>query len=90
MNFNQLVKKQTTMRIFWLAIINIAIMLTLLIVSRGALAGFLPFILVYAIISPFCYLLFSKFFIKRAYAIKIVDENDEYYDWYVEMVYTIA
>lgn len=90
MNFNQLVKKQTTMRILWLAVINIAIMLTLLIVSGGALAGFLPFILAYAIISPFCYLLFSKFFIKRAYAIKIVAENDEYYDWYVDMVYTIA
>jgi heat shock protein HtpX len=76
----------------WLVLANAAVVLSLTIISGGALIAYSPFILLLGSVFPFISLLFSKSLAKKAHNIRIIDPetNDGYEKSLYEMVKSLC
>lgn len=59
----------------WFALANFAVMMSIVIISGGAAAGVVPYILLIGCIAPFIMLFMSKWLAKRAHDIRLIDPN---------------
>lgn len=80
-------------RFLWFGMLNAAVVLTLLVLTKGQFAAYIPFLLLYSCTTPFISLIFSKFFVKKAYNLFILEDDmeyDEHLEWYRNTTYSIA
>lgn len=80
-------------RILWFGLINVTVILTLIFVTGGAITSLIPFLLLYACVMPFISLILSKYFIKKANRLQVLETNVRYEDtieWYRETTYRIC
>ncbi len=70
-----LVKLGKAKRLFWFLIANAAIVLSLTLISGGALLGFMPFVLLLGCTFPFITLLLSRWLAKRSHGIQIIQPD---------------
>ncbi|WHY91671.1 protease HtpX [Neobacillus cucumis] len=70
------IKNRIFLRMFLFILTNIAIMVSLIVISKGSLLRFVPFLLIASILFPFIRLVFSKGLAKRSHKIKMIDPKN--------------
>lgn len=87
------IKTNFLKRFFWIFLINLSIIATLLFLYKEDSIVVIPFFLLYAFTFPFIQLLFSRWQVKRLYNLHVFEPNYSYgpkYDWYVQTVHKIS
>lgn len=80
-------------RMLWFGLLNVAVVLTILFITQGEAAALIPFLLLYSCTMPFISLCFSKFFVKRAYRLTVLEDDqryDDHIEWYRNTTYALA
>lgn len=93
MDFNIQSKRGLWKRMLIFGLLNIVVVTTILVLTSGEALAIIPLLLLYSCTMPFISLLFSKFFVKKAYRLDVLQDNLQYDDaieWYRDTTYRLA